>query len=80
VGEERELTVSYKQGEGEQKTEGSQTIYVPEELAVVRMEKASDRAVLAAGKKAFLVARDDAAGGRHVLAVIVGEEGTEPPM
>jgi hypothetical protein len=80
VGEERELTVSYKQGEGEQKTEGSQTIYVPEELAVVRMEKASDRAVLAAGKKAFLVARDDAAGGRDVLAVIVGEEGAEPPM
>jgi hypothetical protein len=80
VGAERELTVSYKQGEGEQKTEGSQTIYVPEELAVVRMEKASDRAVLAAGKKAFLVARDDAAGGRHVLAVIVGEEGAEPPM
>jgi hypothetical protein len=80
VGEERELTVSYRQGEGEQKTEGSQTIYVPEDLAVVKMEKASDRSVLEAGKKAFLVARDDAQGGGNVLAVVVGEEGAEPPM
>lgn len=80
VGAERELTVSYRQGEGEQKTEGSQTIYVPEDLSVVKMEKASDRSVLEAGKKAFLVARDDAAGGRSVLAVVVGEQGAEPPM
>jgi len=49
VGRERELTVSYLQGEGEQKIEGSQTIYVPEGLAVVKMEKASDRSVLQSG-------------------------------
>ena len=46
VGDQRELKVSYRQGEGEQKTEGSQTIYAPEDLSVVRMEKASDRSVL----------------------------------
>jgi hypothetical protein len=80
VGDQRELTVSYRQGEGEQKTEGSQTIYVPEDLAVVKMEKASDRSVLEAGKQAFLVVRDDAEGSRNVLAVVVGEEGAEPPM
>jgi len=80
VGEERELIVSYKQGEGEQKTEGSQTIYVPEELPVVKMEKASDRSVLEAGKTAFLVARDDAEGRHNVLAVVVGEDGATPPM
>jgi hypothetical protein len=80
VGEERELTVRYKQGEGEQQAEGSQTIYVPEDLAVVKMEKAGDRSVLEAGKTAFLVARDDAQGRHNVLAVVVGEEGAEPPM
>ena len=80
VGGERELKVSYQQGEGEQKTEGSQTIYVPEELAVVRLEKASDRSALQPGKAAFLVVRDDAGGSRTALAVIVGEEGATPPM
>jgi hypothetical protein len=80
VGDQRELRVSYVQGEGEQKTEGSQTIYVPEDLAVVRMEKAIDRSVLQPGKRAFLVVRDDADGSRTALAVIVGEEGATPPM
>ena len=80
VGEERELTVSYRQGEGEQKTEGSQTIYVPEDLAVVKLEKASDRSVLQPGQTAFLVVRDDAADSRTALAVIVGAEGATPPM
>jgi hypothetical protein len=80
VGDQRELTVSYQQGEGEQKTEGSQTIYVPEDLAVVKMEKAGDRSVLQPGQRAFLVARNDAAGSRTALAVIVGTEGAAPPM
>jgi hypothetical protein len=80
VGDQRELKVSYRQGEGEQQTEGSQTIYVPEDLAVVKMEKASDRSVLQPGKPAFLVVRDDADGSRTALAVVVGEEGATPPM
>jgi hypothetical protein len=80
VGDQRELKVSYRQGEGEQKTEGSQTIYVPDDLSVVRMEKASDRSALQPGKRAFLVVRDAADGGPTVLAVIVGEEGATPPM
>jgi hypothetical protein len=80
VGDQRELKVSYTQGEGEQKTEGTQTIYVPDDLSVVKMEKASDRSVLKPGKRAFLVVRDDAGGSRTVLAVIVGEEGATPPM
>jgi hypothetical protein len=80
VGDQRELKVSYKQGEGEQKTAGTQTIYVPEDLSVVKMEKAPDRSVLAPGKDAFLVVRDEADGSRSVLAVVVGEEGATPPM
>jgi hypothetical protein len=80
VGDQRELKVSYKQGEGEQATEGSQTIYVPEDLSVVKMEKAPDRSVLAPGKDAFLVVRDQADGSRSVIAVVVGEEGATPPM
>ena len=80
VGDQRELKVSYKQGEGERKTEGSQTIYVPDDLAVVKMEKASDRSVLKPGERAFLVVRDDADGSRTALAVVVGEKGATPPM
>ena len=80
VGDQRELKVSYKQGEGEQKTEGSQTIYVPDDLPVVEMEKAPDRSVLQPGKKAFLVVRDEADGSATALAVVVGEEGATPPM
>jgi hypothetical protein len=68
VGDQRELKVRYKQGEGEQKTEGTQTIYVPDDLSVVKMEKASDRSVLEPGKKAFLVVRDDAGGGTRTTA------------
>ena len=67
VGDQRELKVTYKQGEGEQATEGSQTIYVPDDLSVVKMEKAPGRAVLAPGKDAFLVVRDEADGSRSVL-------------
>jgi hypothetical protein len=80
VGDQRELKVNYKQGKGEQATEGSQTIYVPEDLSVVKMEKAPDRSVLAPGEDAFLVVRDQPDGSRSVIAVIVGEEGATPPM
>jgi hypothetical protein len=80
VGDQRELKVNYKQGQGEQAAEGSQTIYVPEDLSVVKMEKAPDRSVLAPGKDAFLVVRDDPDGSRAVIAVVVGEEGATPPM
>jgi hypothetical protein len=80
VGDQRELKVSYKQAQGEQATEGSQIIYVPEDLSVVRMEKAPDRSVLAPGKDAFLVVRDEVDGSRAVLAVVVGSDGASPPM
>jgi hypothetical protein len=80
VGDQRELKVNYVQGKGDQKTEGSQTIYVPDDLAVVKMEKAQDRSALQPGKRAFLVVRDDADGNTTALAVIVGDEGAIPPM
>ncbi|MGH6942645.1 MAG: hypothetical protein ACREH6_00300 [Geminicoccaceae bacterium] len=80
VGAQREIKVSYKEGQGEQKTEGSQTIYVPEDLGVVRMEKAPDRSVLEAGKEAFLVVRDADDGSHTALAEIVGAKGAKPPL
>ncbi len=80
VGEQRELQVSYQQGEGEQKTAGSQTIYVPEDLSIVRLEKAADRSVLTPGQDAFMVVRDEADGSRTALAVVVGADGASPPM
>jgi hypothetical protein len=53
---------------------------VPDDLPVVRMEKAPDRSVLTAGKQTFMVVRDEADGSRSVLAVVVGENGAVPPM
>ncbi len=80
VGAQHELKVNYKQGQGDQKAEGSQTIYVPDDLSVVRLEKAHDRSVLAPGKTTFMVVRDEADGSRTALAVVVGEDGASPPM
>ena len=65
VGDQHELKVSYQQGAGEQKTAGSQTIYVPDDLTVVKMDKAPDRSVLQGGQTAFLVVRDQADGRRR---------------
>ncbi len=80
IGDQREIKVRYQQGQGDQKTKGSQTIYVPDDLPVVRLEKAPDRSVLAVGKAAFMVVRDEADGSRTALAVIVGVDGASPPM
>ena len=80
VGAQHELKVNYQQGQGDQKTAGSQTIYVPDDLSVVRLEKAPDRAVLAPGKATFMVVRDEADGSRTALAVVVGVDGASPPM
>jgi hypothetical protein len=80
VGNQHELKVDYKQGQGDQKTAGSQTIYVPDDLSVVYLEKAPDRSVLKAGKETFAVVRDEADGSTTALAVVVGVDGASPPM
>jgi hypothetical protein len=78
VGEDRELEVTYTEGEGEQKTEGAQTIFVPLDAPIVLIEERGTRAMLAPGKAVFLMVEPSEAGPQAV-ATVVGE-GTDPPM
>ena len=77
VGADRELKVSYR--EGEAKVQGSQTIYVPPSVPIVRMAKA-DRSLLAPGKDVVLLVRPDRDQIPVVIAAVVGDRGAKPPM
>ncbi|NJO36428.1 MAG: hypothetical protein HC871_00970 [Rhizobiales bacterium] len=72
------LSVTYAEGEGDEKSEGRQTIQVPSNIPIVHLAK-SDAAILAPGKDVFLFLQDDEAGNTSALAVAVGE-GVRPPM
>jgi len=78
VGQDRELEVTYAEGEGEQKTEGEQTIFVPPDAPIVLIEQRDTREVLAPGKAVFLMVEPSEAGPQAV-ATVVGE-GIDPPM
>jgi hypothetical protein len=78
VGEDRELEVTYAEGQGEQKTEGSQTIFVPLDAPIVLIEERGTRAMLAPGKTVFLMV-EPSESGPQAVATVVGE-GTDPPM
>jgi hypothetical protein len=78
VGEDRELEVTYAEGEGEQKTEGAQTIFVPPDVPIVLIEQTGTRDMLAPGKAVFLMVEPSDAGPQAVATVI--GEGIDPPM
>jgi hypothetical protein len=78
IGEDRELEVTYAEGEGEQKAEGAQTIFVPPDAPIVLIEERGTRDMLAPDKAVFLMVEPSEAGPRAV-ATVVGE-GIGPPM
>jgi hypothetical protein len=78
VGEDRELEVTYAEGQGERKTEGAQTIFVPPDAPIVLIEERGTREMLAPGKAVFLMVEPSQAGPQAV-ATVVGE-GIDPPM
>lgn len=75
VGAKRELELVYE-ANGEQ---GTQTVHLPPDVPIVRLEKA-DRSALQAGRQAFLVVEGPRDGIPTVSAAVVGTEGTPPPM
>ncbi len=77
AGADRELDVSYRDGEA--KTAGAQTIYLPPDVPIVHMAKA-DRSLLAPGKAAVLLVRPDRDLTPVVIAAVVGDQGAKPPM
>lgn len=75
----RTLEVEYDANEDTGSDAGSQSLMIPEESPVVRLEKAADTTPLAAGKDVFVMV-EDAGSGPQAIAVVVGEEGASPPM
>lgn len=67
----RTITVTYKGGE--------KTITVPEDVPIVSLAP-SDRSIVKTGARVVAVTRKDAAGLAVADRLIVGENGTVPPM
>jgi len=79
VGDDRQLTVNYMEGEEGAQTEGEQTIVVPPEAVVVNFT-ATTREKLLPGETVFLLAVDGEDGSVVSPAIVVGQNGVEPPM
>ena len=78
VGPDRELALTWAAGEGEQRTEDTETVFVPLDTPVVLIEQTGTRDMLAPGKAVFLMVEPSDAGPQAV-ATVVGE-GIDPPM
>lgn len=79
VGEDRELTVNYMEGEEGARTEGTQTIVVPTEAAIVHFT-GTTRDKLLPGETVFLLAVDGEDCSVTSPAIVVGQNGVKPPM
>ena len=79
VGDDRKLTVNYVEGEEGAQTEGTQTIVVPPEAVVVHFT-GTTRDKLLPGESVFLLAVDGEDGSVTSPAIVVGQNGVEPPM
>jgi hypothetical protein len=77
---QRQLRLTYKEGEGENAAEGEQIIAVPDFVDVVFLAKSEDPDLLAPDRSAFLLVRDAEQGPPTAIAVAVGLEGVVPPM
>lgn len=77
---QRQLRLTYKEGEGENATEGEQVIVVPDFVDVVLLSKSEDPDLIAPDRKAFMLVRDAETGPPTAIAIAVGLEGASPPM
>jgi hypothetical protein len=77
---QRQLRLTYKEGEGASATQGEQIIAVPDFVDVVFLAKSDDLSLIMPGRKAFLLVRDTEQGPPAAIVVAVGLEGAAPPM
>ena len=77
VGDNR--TIRLKYAVGKEKIDGAQTITIPPEAAVVNFV-AGDRDLLVAGAHLVAVVVKADGGGIDPIAVVVGKDGSKPPM
>ena len=77
---ERQLRLTYKEGEGEDAAQGEQVITVPDFVEVVTLAKSEDPDLLMPGRGVFALVRDSEQGPPAAVAVAVGVGGALPPM
>ena len=77
---QRQLRLTYEEGEGESATAGEQIIVVPDFVDVVFLANGEDPALIAPDRRAFLLVQEAEDGPPTALAIAVGLEGVTPPM
>lgn len=80
AGDGRTLEVDYGANPEIGSPAGRQTILVPGEAPVVRLEKTDDRALLQPGRDIFLMVEAAGDGPPVAVAAVVGEQGATPRM
>ncbi len=79
TGDGRKLTVSYVEGSGDARTEGTQTILVPPDATIVNFFAVGPEKLVPGGD-VFLLAIDNEDGTTTSPAIVVGQNGVTPPM
>ena len=77
---ERQLRLTYKEGEGEDAAQGEQVITVPDFVDVVFLVKSEDPGLIVPDRRVFLLVQDSEQGPPAAIAIAVGLEGAIPPM
>jgi hypothetical protein len=77
---ERQLRLTYKEGEGQDTAQGEQVITVPDFVDVVFLSKSEDPGLIVPDRRAFMLVRDSEQGPPAAIAIAVGLEGAIPPM
>ena len=77
---ERQLRLTYKEGEGDKAAQGEQVITVPDFVDIVLLSKSTDPGLIAPDHRAFMLVKDVEQGPPAVVAIVVGTEGATPPM
>lgn len=80
VAEGRTLEVDYGANQETGSPAGSQTIVLPEDAPVVRLEKVADRSLLEPGREIFVMVEPADDGQPRAVAAVVGDQGAAPPM
>jgi hypothetical protein len=77
---ERQLRLTYKEGENADAARGEQVITVPDFVDVVFLAKSVDPGLIVPGRRAFMFVQDREQGPPAAIAIAVGVEGAIPPM
>jgi hypothetical protein len=77
---ERQLRLTYKEGEGDSAAQGEQIITVPDFVEVVHLAKSDDPGLFVPGRAVFALVKDSEQGPPAAIAVAVGVDGAIPPM